>query len=123
MSRLSPPVWATKKAAERWLAKTPPRAYRDINRVWGVLKTPFAGSDELVKGAGAAWGRSEEALAAVLKMAPDYIQVREAVGSEPLVTANMVPSPRPTRNPNPSPNTAVAAQPSNAAPDFPSGDN
>jgi hypothetical protein len=63
------------------------------------------------------------ALAAVLKMAPDDIQVRGAAGSEPLVTANTVPSPRPTRNPNSSPNTAVAAQPSNAAPDFPSGDN
>jgi MFS family permease len=30
---------AAKKAAERWLAKNPPEAYRDIIRVWGVLNT------------------------------------------------------------------------------------
>ena len=39
MSRLFPHLWATKKSAERWLAKNPPEAYRDIIRVWGVLKT------------------------------------------------------------------------------------
>jgi hypothetical protein len=30
-------LWATKKAAERWIAKNPPEAIRDIIRVWGVL--------------------------------------------------------------------------------------
>ena len=39
MSRLFPHLWATKKAAERWLAKNPPEADRDIVRVWGVLNT------------------------------------------------------------------------------------
>ena len=39
MSRLFPNLWATKKAAERWLAKNPPEPYRDIIRVWGVLNT------------------------------------------------------------------------------------
>jgi hypothetical protein len=39
MSRLFPGLWATKKAAERRLAKNPPEAYRDIIRVWGVLNT------------------------------------------------------------------------------------
>jgi hypothetical protein len=39
MSRLFPSLWATKKAAERWIVKNPPKAYRDIIRVWGVLKT------------------------------------------------------------------------------------
>ena len=37
------------------------------------------------------------------------------------VTASTAPSPRPTRNPNP--NTGEAAQPNNAAPGFPFGDN
>jgi hypothetical protein len=37
MSRLFPHLWDTKKAAERWLAKNPPEAYRDIIRVSGVL--------------------------------------------------------------------------------------
>jgi hypothetical protein len=35
----SPGLWATKKAAERCLAKNPPEAYRDIIRVCGVLNT------------------------------------------------------------------------------------
>ena len=39
LSRLFPTLWATKKAAERWVAKNPPKAYRDIIRVWGVLNT------------------------------------------------------------------------------------
>jgi hypothetical protein len=30
MSRLFPHLWETKKAAERWTAKNPPEAYRDI---------------------------------------------------------------------------------------------
>ena len=37
LSRLYPNLWATKKAAERWLAKNPPEAYRDIIRVGGSL--------------------------------------------------------------------------------------
>ena len=35
MSRLFPHLWGTKKAAERWIAKNPPEADRDIIRVWG----------------------------------------------------------------------------------------
>jgi hypothetical protein len=37
LSRLFPDFWATKKAAERWIVKNPPKQYRDIIRVWGVL--------------------------------------------------------------------------------------
>jgi hypothetical protein len=37
LTRLFPALWATKKAAERWIAKNPPEAIRDIIRVWGVL--------------------------------------------------------------------------------------
>jgi hypothetical protein len=39
MSRLLPHLRATKKSAERWLAKNPPEAYRDTIRLWGVLNT------------------------------------------------------------------------------------
>jgi hypothetical protein len=34
---LFPELWDTQKAAERWLAKTPPEAIRDGVRVWRVL--------------------------------------------------------------------------------------
>jgi hypothetical protein len=38
MSRLFPTLWATKKAAKRWLEKEPLAAHsRDIIRVWGLL--------------------------------------------------------------------------------------
>jgi len=36
-AKLFPALWTTKKAAERWTAKNPPEAIRDIIRVWGVL--------------------------------------------------------------------------------------
>jgi len=39
LSRLFPALWQTAKAAERWTAKNPPEAIRDIIRVWGVLNT------------------------------------------------------------------------------------
>ena len=39
LCRLFPDLWATKKAAERWIVKNPPKAYRDIIRVCGVLNT------------------------------------------------------------------------------------
>ena len=37
LSRLFPALRQTAKAAERWTAKNPPEAIRDIIRVWGVL--------------------------------------------------------------------------------------
>jgi hypothetical protein len=39
LSRLFPDLWDTEKAAQRWIAKNPPEAYRDIIRVWGVLNS------------------------------------------------------------------------------------
>jgi hypothetical protein len=51
------------------------------------------------------------ALAAVLGIAAEDIHVRGNAGPEPPATASTVPSPRPS---NPNPNTAGAAQPSNA---------
>ena len=54
-------------------------------------------------------------------LAMEGVRVRKEAGSERLVKPNTAPSPRPTRNPNP--NTGEAAQPNNAVPGFPSGDN
>jgi hypothetical protein len=39
LAQLLPELWGSRKAAERWLAKNPPEAYRDVIRVWGVLNT------------------------------------------------------------------------------------
>jgi hypothetical protein len=59
------------------------------------------------------------ALAALLRVAPKDIEVREGARSEPLAKASTVPRPRPN---NPSPNTEVAPEPNNGVPGFPSGD-
>jgi hypothetical protein len=71
-------LWATAKAAERWLAKNPPEAYRDIIRVWGVLNTyrppgQTRWSKVLVRHG--ADGRL--ALAGVLGVSAEDIRVRE----------------------------------------------
>jgi hypothetical protein len=69
LTRLFPELWDTQKAAERWLAKNPPEAIRDIIRVWGVLngyrpKGQTNWSKALVRhGAGA-----REAITAVLEV-------------------------------------------------------
>jgi hypothetical protein len=78
MSRLFPGFWAAKKAAERWLAKNPPEAYRDIIRVWGVLNTHRPPGQT-------SWSRAivrhgadpGEALAAVLGVPAEDIRVRD----------------------------------------------
>jgi hypothetical protein len=81
LCRLFPVLWATKKAAERWIVKNPLDAYRDIIRVWGVLNTyrppgQTSWSKALVRhGADPA-----EALAGVLGVAAEDILVRNAPG-------------------------------------------
>jgi hypothetical protein len=122
MCRLFPSLWGTERAAERWLAKNPLEPYRDIIRVWGVFadykpKRRRRWSRALVRHG----ADPRMALAAVLKVAAEDIQVRETAGPEPPSKANTAPSPRPTKNP--SPNTEPAEQTSNAAPGSPSGDN
>ena len=122
LTRLFPDLWPTNKTAERWAAKNPPKAYRDIIRVWGVLNDyrppgQTSWSKALVRHG----ADPRVALAVVLGVAAEDIQVREDAGSEPPSKASTAPSPRPTSNP--SPNTEVAEQPSNAGPGFPSGDN
>jgi hypothetical protein len=112
-------LWGTVKAAQRWIAKNPPEAYRDIIRVWGVLN-PYRppGQTSWSKALVRHGADPRMALAAVLGVAADDILVRESPQPAAPATA---PSPRPTSDPNP--NTEVATQPSNVAPSSPSGDN
>jgi len=78
LARLFPHLWATKKAAERWIVKNPPEAYKDIIRVWGVLNTyrppgQTSWSKALVRhGADPAL-----ALAGVLGVAAEDVRVRD----------------------------------------------
>ena len=84
MARLFPGLWPSPKAAERWLAKNPLEPYRDLIRVWGVFvdykpKRRRRWSKALVRHV----ADPRTALAAVLGVAAEDIQVREAAGSEP----------------------------------------
>ena len=127
LSDLFPELWGTESAAEAWLRKNRLNPSISTIRLWAVFvdykpRRQRRWSRALVRHGAA----PQMALAAVLGLSAEDIQVRETGGSEPLVTANMVPantapSLRPTRSPNP--NTGEAAQPNNAAPGFPSGDN
>jgi hypothetical protein len=77
LSRLFPDLWDTEKAAQRWIAKNPPKAYRDIIRVWGVLNTyrpPGQTSWSMALVRHGADGRL--ALAGVLGVSAEDIRVR-----------------------------------------------
>jgi hypothetical protein len=104
---LFPDLWPTKKAAERWIAKNPPEAYKDIIRVWGVLNTYRPPSQTRWSKALVRHGADPRiALAAVLGVAADDIHVKDsAAASEP--KASTAPSPRPTGNPNPNTDPAL----------------
>lgn len=78
LSRLFPDLWATKKAAERWIVKNPPEGYRDIIRVWGVLNTyrppgQTSWSKALVRHG----ADPRSALAGVLGVPADDIRIRD----------------------------------------------
>jgi hypothetical protein len=100
-------LWATRKAAERWLEKDPLKAYRDMIRVWGVLNTYRPPGQT-------SWSKAlvrhrvdpRVAIAAVLGLVAEGIQVREVAGSEPVVKATTAPTTLP--NTPSSQNTAVA---------------
>jgi hypothetical protein len=89
LARLFPELWETEKAAEQWLGNNPLNPLISIIRLWGVIgayrprgrRGPWSGA--LVRH-GADPGM---ALAAVLRVAPEDIQVREGAraGSQPLV--------------------------------------
>ena len=121
LHRLFPDLWRTRKAAEDWARKNPLNSLLSIIRVWGVLNTYRPpGQTSWSKAVVRHGADPRTALAVVLGVAAEDIQVREPAGPEPAASANTAPSPRPTRSPNP--NTGVAEQPSNAAPGFPPGD-
>jgi hypothetical protein len=96
LSRLFPTLWATKKAAERWIVKNPPKAYRDIIRVWGVLNSyrppgQTSWSKALVRHG----ADPQAALSAVLGVPTEDLQVRDPAGSQTEIKANTVPTPVP----------------------------
>jgi hypothetical protein len=77
LAALLPELWGSEKAAERWLAKNPPEAYRDIIRVWGVLKTYRpSGQTSWSKAVVRHGADPRAALAEVLGVAAEDIQVR-----------------------------------------------
>jgi broad specificity phosphatase PhoE len=79
LTRLFPDLWATKKAAERWTAKNPLKAYRDMIRVWGVI------TDYRRSGGHGRWSKAlvrhgadaRLALADVLEVPADDIRLRD----------------------------------------------
>jgi hypothetical protein len=82
LNRLFPTLWATPKAAERWIVKDPPKAYRDIIRVWGVLNTyrppgQTSWSKVIVRHR----ADPQSALAEVLGVPAERIRVRHAEGN------------------------------------------
>ena len=108
LTRLFPELWRTRKAAEDWARKNPLNHIVSIIRLWGVLNTYRPpGQTRWSKALVRHGANPQMALAAVLGIAAEDIQVREAAGSNLPVTASTAPSPRPTRNP--SPNTSTAA--------------
>jgi hypothetical protein len=78
LTRLFPDLWVTKKAAERWIVKNPPEAYRVIIRVWGVLNTYRPSGQTRWSKALVRHGTDARlALAAVLGRPAEDIRVRE----------------------------------------------
>jgi hypothetical protein len=78
MAKLFPALWDTKKAAERWIAKNPPEAIRDMIRVWGVLNSyrpqgQTRWSRALVRHG----AEAREALAAVLRVPAEDVGVSD----------------------------------------------
>ena len=88
LCRLFPSLWPTPKAAERWGAKNPPEAYKDIIRVWEVFvdykpKQRRRWSRALVRHG----ADPQMALAVVLDVPAEDIQVRDPAGSHPGIKA------------------------------------
>jgi hypothetical protein len=81
LTRLFSALWATRKAAERWIAKNPPEAIGDIIRVWGVLNSYRPQGQT-------SWSRAlmrhgadaRSAIAAVLGVPAQHIGVRDLTG-------------------------------------------
>ena len=126
LSDLLPELWGTESAAEGWLRKNRLNPCISLIRLWAVFvdykpKRQRRWSKALVRHG----ADPRSALAAVLGMGAEDIQVREPAGSEPPAKAITVPKVRPTNDPNPipTPNSDPAADPSIDAQGSPAGDN
>ena len=104
---LFPDLWATEKAAERWLTKNPLNPSISLIRLWGVL------ADYRCSHRHRRWSKAvirhgadaRVAIAAVLGVPAEDIRIREDAGFEPSARANTAPTSVPS-SPN-TPNTAV----------------
>src|SRR5215471_8895736 len=100
LSELRPEIWVTEVASEAWLRKNRLKPSISIIRLWAVFvdyksKRQRRWSKALVRHG----ADPHKALAAVLRVAPEDIQVREAAEPEPPAKASTA-RPRP-RDPNP----------------------
>jgi len=81
LAKLFPALWDTTKAAERWTAKNPPEAIRDIIRVWGVLNGyPPRGQTSWSKALVRHGAEARSAIVGVLGLPAGNIQLREGSG-------------------------------------------
>ena len=104
LSRLLPELWRTRKAAEDWARKNPLTSVVSIIRVWGVLNTYRPPGQTRWSRALVRHGADPRAaLAAVLGVAAEGVQVREVVGSDPPAKGSTVPKVRASLTDNPQP--------------------
>jgi len=85
LTHLFPELWATERAAEDWAGNNPLNPHISIIRLWGVIHL-YRPSGRRGKWSKALVRRGVDprmALAAVLGVAAEDIQVREAAGSAP----------------------------------------
>jgi hypothetical protein len=83
LTRLFPELWRTRKAAEDWARKNPLNPIVSIIRLWGVLNTYRPpGQTSWSKALVRRGADLRTALAAVLKVAPEYIHSREPAGTD-----------------------------------------
>ena len=104
LSRLLPELWRTRKAAEDWARKNPLTSVVSIIRVWGVLNTYRPpGQTRWSKALVRHGANPRAALAAVLGVAAEGVQVREVVGSDPPAKGSTVAKVRASLTDNPQP--------------------
>jgi hypothetical protein len=75
-----PELWGSERAADHWTAKKPPKAYRDIIRVWGLLGHRPPGQTSWSKALVRHGANPRVALAGVLGAGAEDIRVRDRPG-------------------------------------------
>jgi hypothetical protein len=122
LARLLPDLWTTAKAAERWIVKNPLNPQSSIITLWGVVnRYRPPGQTSWSKALVRHGADPRTAIAGVLGVAAEDVQVRELARSDPFVNAGTAPTRRPTNNPTP--NTEPAVDPSTDVQGSPAGDN